>query len=306
MEINEIEDENFGKCVKISNGIIDAVVSIDFGPRILFFGFTGEANVFYTDPSRRCKIPLDPVSGQPETFYYYGGHRLWFSRERSVKTILPDNEPVVYSILPDSVRFLPPRPKWSDFQVGFDIIMGEDASDIMVVHTAKNCSREVRTCSLWPITMLSGNGLLILPQNVEEDSPFLPNRTVVYWPGTDIRDSRIFYGNRYLTVARAAGSEKALKIGCNNALGWSAFVGEKYTFLKRYVHNPQAAYPDFGCSCELQIDEDYTEIQTLSPVYRVEPDQGIRHVENLSLFRTHCSVSPQDESGITQYIDNLK
>ncbi len=306
MEINEIEDENFGRCVKISNHIIDAVVSVDFGPRILFFGFSGEENVFYTDPDRLEKISQDSTGGQTRTFYYYGGHRLWFSRERSAKTILPDNEPVVYSILPDSVRFLPPKQKSSDFQTGFEIIMGEDAADIMVVHTARNCSREVRTCSLWPITMLAGDGLLILPQNIDGNSPFLPNRIVAFWPGTDTHDKRIFFGNHYLTVNQTAGNEKVLKIGCNDVFGWSAFVGKKYTFLKRYVHNTQAAYPDFGCSCELQLYKNFCEIQTLSPVYRVEPDQGIRYVENLSVFHTHTSVAPQDEDGITRYIDNLK
>ena len=34
-----IEFKNYGKCVKISNGIIEAVATVDLGPRIVFFGF---------------------------------------------------------------------------------------------------------------------------------------------------------------------------------------------------------------------------------------------------------------------------
>lgn len=306
MEIREIEEENFGRCVKLSNGILDVVVSVDFGPRILSFSFTGEENLFYTDPSHSYQISLEPLDGKPQTFMYYGGHRLWMSRERSVKTILADNEPVVYSILPESVRFLPPRPKSSDFQVGFELILGDDVSDIMVIHTAKNCAREARYCSLWPITMLAGDGIAVLPQNSDETTPFRPNRSVALWPGTDIRDERLFAGNRFLTICQKNGNEKTLKVGCNNVFGWEAFVGPKYTFMKRFVYSQKAVYPDFGCSSEVRLYKDFAELQSLSPVYRVEPGQSIRHVENLSLFRTHCSVDPQDEEGIAAYMNNLK
>ena len=35
------------KALKISNGILDLICPLDFGPRILFFGFSGGPNEFY-------------------------------------------------------------------------------------------------------------------------------------------------------------------------------------------------------------------------------------------------------------------
>lgn len=292
----------------MTNGIIDVTVTVDFGPRIIGFGFSGMESVFYRDPERTCRISLDGPDDADErsrTFYYYGGHRLWLGPGRSTKAVPPDNDTVVYSILPDGVRFLQPKQKATGFQAGFEVVMGEDAADIMVVHTAKNLSKETQPCGLWPITMLAGEGVVILPQNTDTGTPLRPNRTLVLWPETDIRDERIFCGNRYVTLRKTAGG-KVLKIGCNDVLGWAAFVGPRFTFMKRFVHSPQAVYPDFGSSCEVCFQNDFTEIQSLSPMYRVEPGQEIRHVENLSLYRTHSSVDPKDEDGIAGYIDKLK
>ena len=44
-----IEFKNYGKCVKISNGIVEAVATVDLGPRIVFFGFVGGENIMNTE-----------------------------------------------------------------------------------------------------------------------------------------------------------------------------------------------------------------------------------------------------------------
>lgn len=310
MEVKEISYRNFGNCVQISNGIIDVVVTIEYGPRIIRFGFCGKENVLYEDTGRKLKLPPSNASGtngnEEGTYYSYGGHRLLLGSEHPAAIPDRDNDPVIYSLLPGCVRFLRPKQKKTKLQAGFEIVMGEDAADIMVVHTAKNCSKEIQSCSLWPITMVDGSGTVILPQNTGTADLLHPNRVLTFWPGTDIRDKRLFCGNRYLTVLRESDSEKPLEIGCNNVLGWMAFVGRHYTFMKQFVHNPQAIYPDFGSSCELLIQDDFTEMQTLSPLYRIEPGQGIKYVEDLSLFLTLNSVNPKDEDGIARYIQNLK
>lgn len=310
MEVKEINYRNFGNCVQISNGIIDVVVTIEYGPRIIRFGFCGKENIFYEDTDRKLKFSLINADGEKASkkgaYFCYGGHRLLLGTENPASTMNLDNDPVVYSLLPGCVRFLQPKQKKTGLQAGIEIVMGEDASDIMVVHTAKNCSRETRECSLWPVTMVDGSGTVVLPQNTGTADSLHPNRVLTFWPGTDIRDKRLFFGTRYLTVFRESDCESPLKIGCNNVLGWMAFVGKHYTFMKQFVHNPQAVYPDFGSSCELRVQDDFTEMQTLSPFYRIEPGQGIKYVENLSLFQTRNSVNPKDEDGIARYIQNLK
>lgn len=309
MEIKEIDYENFGKCVLLTNGVIDAIVTIDFGPRIIYFGFCGKENIFYVDSDRSYRILCENAEDKTDLqqmFCYYGGHRLWLSTERSARTIIPDNSPVVYSILSDSVRFTASRSKNAIFQTGFEIFISEDTADIMVSHTVKNISREAQPCGLWPITMLEGNGVVVLPQNSDTSDDFRPNRALVLWPGTELQDDRIFIGNRFLTIRKETENSAPLKIGCNNVFGWAAFVGQRYTFLKRYVHDVQAVYPDFGSSCEIALQKDYTEIQSMSPMYRVEPGQEIKHVEDLSIHLTSNCLDAKDEDAVLKYMENLK
>ena len=54
-EIKELEFENYGNCLSVSNGMIEAVVAIDVGPRIIYFGFIGGENVLYNDLNREYR-----------------------------------------------------------------------------------------------------------------------------------------------------------------------------------------------------------------------------------------------------------
>ena len=47
-EIKELEFENYGNCLSVSNGMIEAVVTIDVGPRIIYFGSSAEKMSFTT------------------------------------------------------------------------------------------------------------------------------------------------------------------------------------------------------------------------------------------------------------------
>lgn len=184
MEIKEIGYENYGNCVEITNGVIDIVVTVDFGPRIVRFGFVESENVFYNDLDRKHSARFENFSalfGKNSVFYPYGGHRVWLSPAGAGHAGYPDNFSVVYSILPDSVVFTPPKQKHSDIQCGFEVVMGEDASDIMIIHTAKNYSKEAQTFGLWPITMVNGGGVVILPQNRDNSGGLEPNRLLSLW-----------------------------------------------------------------------------------------------------------------------------
>lgn len=308
-EIKEIQFENYGRCLQISNGLVDVVVTIEFGPRIVRFGFVNEPNVLYNDIERKHVVRDQSIAdryGKDSAFYAYGGHRLWLAPERMPETYYPDNEPVIYGIMPESVSFTPGRQKHNEMQIGFEIMLGDGATDIMVVHSAKNYSKEKQYCALWAITMVNGGGIEIIPQNRESGvNQQLPNRVISCWPYTDFHDERIFINNKFITVTHDPNNSKPLKLGTNDVLGWAAYCNSGYTLVKRFIHSPQAKYPDFGCSYETYACGDYLEMQTLSPLYCIEPGEGIRHVENLSLFRTD-GPCPTDENSIDQYIASLK
>ena len=52
----EISYKNYGKCLEISNGAIDLLVTLDVGPRIIRFGFCGEKNMLFEDIDREQRI----------------------------------------------------------------------------------------------------------------------------------------------------------------------------------------------------------------------------------------------------------
>lgn len=307
VEVKEINFENYGKCVQITNGLIDVAVTIERGPRIVRLGFVNEANLLYNDLDRKYVCRNDKMAehyGNEAAFYCYGGHRVWLSPEKMPDTYYPDNEPVVYGIEPDGVSFTPARQKRNEMQLNFQVLMTEGATDIMVVHGAKNVSKEKQTCALSAITMVPGGGIVIIPQNTDDENREQPNRMTALWPYTDLHDSRITATNRYVTLRHDPEREDPLKLGTNNVLGWIAYCDGGYTMIKRYVHNAQALYTDFGCSCESYLCKDYAEIQSLSPLYGLEPGEGIRHVENISLFRTP-EAPEQEDNAIHAFIAGL-
>src|SRR5882724_10707051 len=66
---DSIHFEHCENCWRLSNGIVDLVVPIDFGPRIMRFGFCDSENLF--------KI-FDPVEKGARI---RGGHRMWVAPE---------------------------------------------------------------------------------------------------------------------------------------------------------------------------------------------------------------------------------
>ena len=114
------------------------------------------------------------------------------------ESYFPDNDPVIYALLPDGVTFSSAKQKNNDVQTRLEIVMGDNTSDVMLVHSVKNFSKERQMLSLWPITMVRGGGLEIIPQNrADEDDELLPNRVLTFWPYTDPRDERLYVGNRF-------------------------------------------------------------------------------------------------------------
>ena len=104
----EISYKNYGKCLEISNGAIDLLVTLDVGPRIIRFGFCGKENMLFEDIDREQnynKEDMRAIYGQDKTWYLYGGHRLWISPEYA-DTYYPDNTPIAYEKIKNGAVFV--------------------------------------------------------------------------------------------------------------------------------------------------------------------------------------------------------
>ena len=98
--VKEIESyKDYGKVISISNGIIETLVTVDVGPRVIFFGKIGGQNIM--NDNRECFGTLTDEAfenffGQGTFFENLGGHRIWLSPESYPETYNPDNYAVDY------------------------------------------------------------------------------------------------------------------------------------------------------------------------------------------------------------------
>ncbi|MBV9211208.1 MAG: hypothetical protein JOZ52_11290 [Acidobacteria bacterium] len=70
-----------------------------------------------------------------------------------------------------------------------------------------------------------------------------------------------------------------------NKQGWAGYHRRGQLFLKQVAFEEGARYPDFGSNTEIYTSGSNIEVETLSPLRRLEPDESALHVERWTLFR---------------------
>src|ERR1035437_1367338 len=77
-------------CLRLINGKVELVVTLDVGPRIIRYGAVGGPNLFKEFPTRMGRTAADAGSEWAD----FGGHRLWHAPEVAPRTYALDYEPV--------------------------------------------------------------------------------------------------------------------------------------------------------------------------------------------------------------------
>jgi hypothetical protein len=97
--VRKIDYHGWSNSYRLSNDLIELVVTTDVGPRLIHFSFKGEENEFLTSPD------MMGTSGGDE-WCLYGGHCFWHAPEHPIRTYLPDNTPLVFEDHNDYVRLV--------------------------------------------------------------------------------------------------------------------------------------------------------------------------------------------------------
>ncbi|MDP8214012.1 MAG: hypothetical protein RAO92_03640 [Candidatus Euphemobacter frigidus] len=66
-------------CLRLTNGLVEVVVTTDVGPRVIRYGFSDAPNMF-------CEVEKDRGRIGGDEWRMYGGHRLWHSPEDNPRT----------------------------------------------------------------------------------------------------------------------------------------------------------------------------------------------------------------------------
>jgi len=301
--VKEIEYGPWGHCVQVSNGIVDVVATLDFGPRLIRFGFTGGDNLFLEDTEQKVVSSGErfaPVGGG--SWHIYGGHRLWSGPEAEPRTTYPDNEPVVWEALSDGIVLTPPQEQWTQLQKQMEVRLDAATSTVTVVHRITNTGPWAVTFAPWALSVMAPGGKAIVPQ-VQRETGLLANRIISVWSYAKMNDPRIAWGERFITLQQDR-TLPPFKIGTNNEEGWAAYHNGDNLFVKRYEHLQEGTYPDNGVSFETYTNELFLELETLGELKPVAPGETVKHTETWELYKAD-SLPYADETELSRVLREI-
>ncbi|GAB4122593.1 MAG: hypothetical protein Fur005_03700 [Roseiflexaceae bacterium] len=287
-------------CYRLSNGIIELIVTADVGPRVIHFGFVGGANQFMEDSGA-----LGLTGG--DEWRMYGGHRLWHAPEVQPRTYEPDNFPVTVSESDGWVSFLSRPVIENGTQKQIDIRLSADTAQAELVHRIRNVGRWPIELAPWAISVMAPGGVAILPlppAKAHADA-LLPATPLVLWSYTDLTDPRWVFGKRHILLRQDPHATHAQKAGLRSPDGWIGYARDGQLMIKRIEDVPGGNYPDLGCNIESYTSDAMLEIETLAPLRVLEPGQEATHTEHWSLF-DHVPMPQNDADVIATILPLLK
>ena len=126
-----------------------------------------------------------------------------------------------------------------------------------------------------------------------------------FWYTVVIYDTIKDMHSDFMTVQQDASMDYPFKIGYNNMQGWISYVNGNTVLSKRYVHDAKAVYPDNDASSQVYCSKDFLELTVQSPLYRIEPEDTVKHVENFSLFHTTITEKPNNNEAYQTFLETL-
>lgn len=255
------------------------MVTLDFGPRIIFLGKDSKQNILFEDiDDVFCMNNKNHqrIFGKNNSWHIYGGHRFWMSPE-TILTYAPDNDKVKLKIINENTfEFIAPIQKITNIQ--FVLLIKIKNNEIIINHQIINHDNKPKLIAPWAITALTANGIAKFKLN-NEDNGFLPNRNLILWSYTDIKDQRLTISNHEVNLKMNPNIKRAFKIGTNNKNNKVSYQYKNLCLDIESKYIKDVNYPDNGCSLEVYTNQHFLEIETLGPLTNLKPKQKIIHLE---------------------------
>lgn len=300
--ITRVAYDGWQNNVKLSNDHIELIATLDVGPRIIRFGAPGGLNVMKEYADQLGK------SGE-ETWQIRGGHRFWHAPEEKPRTYALDNSPVQITEVDEfSVRLTPAEETANGIQKEIEITITADDNRVLIRHRMTNTGPWAIELAPWALSVMAPGGTCIvpLPEKRPHTEVLTPDFPLVLWPYTDLRDSRLQLGTRYICLSQDV-TKGPTKYGMTNVLGWAGYLLQDNLFVKYFDYDPLAPYPDYNCNFETFTNEDMLEVESLGPMVLLEPGETIEHDETWRLFTGLPAVRTEDDIDrvISPLVDEL-
>ncbi len=278
--IATVEYEGLSDCVQISNGNAKLNISIEIGPRILFYGFDEGENILGWHPH----AAVETANG---TWRPHGGHRLWVAPENMPLSYEPDNDPIEYELSDElSALFRSRARKGYPVDKEMTVSLAEAGSTATIAHRLINRGDDEIEIAAWALTIMRPGGVVIVPNEplagYNADN-LLPVRSMAVWPYTDFTDPRWSFEKDSIRLAVDEKAAGAQKFGVLNKQGWAAYEWNDLRFTKRSEYIDGAVYPDMNSNFEFYTDGGFVEIETLSPLRVLKSGESLTHVERWEL-----------------------
>ncbi len=309
LEIKEIESyKSYGRVLSISNGTVKAYVTVDLGPRIIYYGFVDGQNIMQScreDFGNKTDKEFTDFFGRGKAWENFGGHRIWISPEAYPDTYYPDCDKVNYEITENGAIFTPKAEIENGVAKSLEIKLDDDDTNMQVIMRVKNISGEDKKYAIWGLTVSEKGGTVIVPMNTN-DTGLLSNRIISVWPYTDMSDKRIYWGKKYVTLAQDVNAEKPIKLGFDLNCGTVYYCLNDDVFCKKYdTNHPKGIYPDNGVSFETYTCNIFTEVESLGELKTVKSGETTTHIESWSLCKKPCEVDFKNDASIENMLNKL-
>lgn len=266
--------------LRLSNGLVELIITLDVGPRIIRFGTIGGSNIFK-------EFPEDLGGCGEAEWKIRGGHRFWHAPEAIPRTYVLDNSPVSWKKLNDfSVRLTSPEETENNIQREIDIVMSPGSSDITVVHRLTNIGRWPVEASCWALSVMKegGTAIIPLPRPVSHLENPNPAYCMSVWSYSDLGDPRLQFGKGYLLIDHTK-ANASLKLGIIVPDAWAAYTVDKMLFIKYFDWKSDLKFPDGGCNFETYSEKSFLELESLGPLTLLPPGKSVEHLERWQLHQ---------------------
>ena len=281
--MEKIQYQNLPNCIRLANGEVEVIVTTDVGPRVLFYGFSEGENVLGLHPDAKVETALGE-------FKPYGGHRLWIAPENMPNSYAPDNSPVEYEFdeMKNSIRLIQPIESVTKTQKEITVTLEKSGSGVSINHRITNHGAAAIEIAAWALTVMREGDVCEIP-----NEPFaaygaetlLPVRNLSLWSYTDLSDSRWEFTKDFIRLHVSGEKSAPQKIGLLNKQGWAKYRAGNLEFTKRFDFVEDAVYPDMNSNTELYAAGSFVEIESLSPLQRIKPNESVEHIERWELAK---------------------
>jgi hypothetical protein len=272
-----VEYGGWKRCARVRSRQVELVATLDVGPRVMRFAALDGPNLFKEFPDQ-----LGRTSGSE--WCIWGGHRLWHAPEVFPRTYAPDFEPVDWAWDGETLSLEQRVEPTTGIEKGIELTVS--GATVLASHSLTNRNPWAIEVAAWALTIMAPGGRAIVPQEPYRPHPeaLEPARPIVVWPYTRMNDPRFTWGDRLIQLRQDDTVPSKQKFGARNAQGWAAYQLRDQLFMKTFPCDAAATYPDMGCNCEFFTQPGFLEVESLSPLVRLEPGATVRHVERWSLW----------------------